>query len=118
MEFETRFVERLVSFFSDLFVLIEACGPDIDKVNNDEHYQASKEANKFPNRDGRMPTYGGHLRENYLEEPIRTKELLESYLQLSKEEIFALTKSQSKFMESMPNEYPLEMVELSKYNQF
>lgn len=118
MEFETRFVERLVSFFNDLFVLIETCGPEIEKVNNNDHYQASKDANKFPNRDGRVPTYGGHLRENYLEEPIRTKELLESYLQLSKEEIFALTKSQSKFMESMPNEYPLEMVELSKYNHF
>lgn len=118
MEFETRFVERLVSFFSDLFVLIESCGPDIDKLNDDDHYKASKEADKFPNRDGRIPTYGGHLRENYLEEPIRTKELLESYLQLSKEEVFALTKSQSKFVENMPSEYPLEMVELSKYNRF
>lgn len=118
MEFETRFVDKLVEFFSNLFELIEGSGPNIGSVNDDEHYKKSREDNKYPHREGRVPVYGGHLRENYLEEPIRTKEMLESYLQLSKEEIFALTNAQSKFVERMPSEYPLEMVELSKFTKF
>lgn len=118
MEYETRFVEKLVDFFNDLFVLIEANGPGMGSVNNNEHYKTSREENKYPHREGRVPVYGGHLRENYLEEPIRTKEMLESYLRLSKEEVLALTNSQSKFVEQMPTEYPQEMVELSKFNKF
>lgn len=41
-------------------------------------------------RNGRIPIYGGHLREQYKDELIRNKEFLSMYLTLSDSEISAL----------------------------
>ena len=51
-------------------------------------------------RNGRIPIYGGHLREQYKDELIRNKEFLSMYLTLSDSEISAL-KIPYKILETM-----------------
>lgn len=118
LRFETTFVDRFADFFNTLFMLIQEHNPKIEKINNDEHYLVARSENKFPNRDGRVMLYGGHLRENYIEEPVRTKEMLSNYLRLSKDEVAALANTQRAFVEAMPTEYPSELLSLSKFNRF
>ncbi|KAK6465152.1 mannosyltransferase putative-domain-containing protein [Scheffersomyces coipomensis] len=115
-EYESRFIFLFKKFFTDLFADLKDSKPSVSPINNDAHYADSRTENKYPNKDGRAPVYGGHLREQYLEDPIRTKDYLGNFLRLSKEEITSLTGSHNKFMEKMANDWPHDLV--NKYNKF
>lgn len=118
VDYESRFSNQFVRFFQNLFDIIEDCKPSIPGINNNDHYRICKEEDKVPNRDGRVMVYGGHLRENYLEEEIRTKEFLATYLRLDDNEIKSLTESHKKFLFKMPNSIPQELIDYSKFNDF
>lgn len=117
-EYEVAFLETFIKFFDSLFEVIHNSKPNIGTVNNDDHYFESKQNNDYLNREGRVPVYGGHLRENYLEEPIRNKEMLSNFLRLSQDEVGELTKSHSYFMEHMPKEFPEDLLKFGQFSQF
>lgn len=104
------FEREVKMFFKDLFSLMEECKPKIDGINNDDHYRDARNENKQPNREGRIPLYGGHLRENYKEEDVRTKKMLSYYLRLSKEEKEELKRAHGLFLSKMPKEFPEELL--------
>ncbi|KAK6454624.1 mannosyltransferase putative-domain-containing protein [Scheffersomyces xylosifermentans] len=115
---ERKFIDAFKKFFDELFTLIEDCDPGFDGINDDEHYKKSLEANKYPHLNGRMDLYGGHLRENYLVEPIRTKEMLESFLEVSEYEVAQLKRSHEAFLSKMPTDWPSELTYFNKFNRF
>lgn len=118
IDYEKRFVTNFVDFFDNLLKTLDACKPDILGINNDEHYSISKQENKYANRDGRINLYGGHLRENYLDEQIRTKEYLASFIRLDENEKAVLQASHNKFLNEMPQSLPDELLKFTKFNSF
>lgn len=117
-EYEVAFLENFITFFTKLLEVIEESKPKIAGINDDDHYYESKQNNDYQNREGRIPIYGGHLRENYLEEPIRNKQMLSNFLRLSREEVEALSGSHNYFMEHMPREFPKDLLKYGQYSQF
>ncbi|CUM66401.1 uncharacterized protein PRCAT00004065001 [Priceomyces carsonii] len=118
IELESSFRKRFKQFFEDLLNVIDESKPKIPSINNDDHYRIAKDSNSFPNRDGRVMLYGGNLRENYLQEPVRTKAMLSNYLRLSENELDDLKRSHHHFFENMPRGFPPELLQLSKFNKF
>lgn len=117
-EHEISFMNGFTEFFVELFELIEKSEPKTDSLQNDEHYAEAKKTNKFPNNNGRVMIYGGHLREQYKNEPIRTKEMLGNYLRLSTKEVEALSKSHAHFLKYMPRNIPEKLVSFGQYSHF
>ncbi|ODV64707.1 nucleotide-diphospho-sugar transferase [Hyphopichia burtonii NRRL Y-1933] len=118
MESENLLANYLVDFFKNLWTIFEKTDPKIPGINNGDHYSESKKNNKYSNNDGKMPVYGGHLRENYLDEAIRTKEMLASYIQLSEHEINSLANSHQSFIDQMPQDFPKEIYDYGKPHHF
>lgn len=137
-EMEAQFTETIHVFFDYLFRIIEECKPNIESINNNEHYPneqalmdyyqqlrqlsdkelAKVKASSLIHNEGKMPIYGGHLRENYLDEMVRTKEMLGKYLTLSPDEISSLRESHSRFMTHMMPDWPEDLLKQNKFNQF
>lgn len=115
---EAQFKEFFIKFIEDLLLKIQNAKPSVEKINNDEHYSAAKSENKFPNREGRIPLYGGHWREQYANEPIRSKAYLLNFLRLSKDEVEALKKSHAAFLEKCPQDFPKSLLEMALKNSF
>lgn len=116
-DMQIRFQKSFAQFFEDLIKNIKDCKPSIDKINDDKHYDKSQ-TNGHPNREGRIPLYGGHMRENYLEEEVRTKAMLSLFLKVLEEEKAALKKSHSRFLSLIPQDFPQELYNYSTYNDF
>ncbi|RLV87629.1 Alpha-12-mannosyltransferase MNN24 [Meyerozyma sp. JA9] len=114
LEASSKFNSALTNFLASLLSLIHENAPLVRSINDDSHYAVAKAQNNFPNRDGRVMLYGGHLRENYQEEPVRTTEMLSNYLRLSKEEVDALRASHQSFVNKMPLTVPRDVLEHSK----
>ncbi|ODV70938.1 uncharacterized protein CYBJADRAFT_187109, partial [Cyberlindnera jadinii NRRL Y-1542] len=72
-------------FVSELLENILSSKPSIEAINNSNHYNASNVYQKT--RMHKMPTLLGKLRENNGVDPIRSKEYLRSYMQLSEDEM-------------------------------
>lgn len=117
-DYEDKFNGKLRDFLAKLMNIIDHCNPGIPDINNDEHYRESANGNIFPNKRGRIPVYGGHLRENYLSEPVRTKEMLSNFLRLTEEEKEILAQSHVKFLHDMPTMIPEDLIAFSKFNKF
>ncbi|CAK7910808.1 alpha-1,2-mannosyltransferase Mnn2p [[Candida] anglica] len=117
LKMETNFCKEFQTFLANLLKSIQECKPRIDSINNNEHYP-NQENSKYPTREGRAPLYGGHLRENYLQEPVRTEEMLSSYLHLTEEELNSLKSSHDSFLSIMPQEFPQELFNNSLHNNF
>lgn len=135
---ENKFVEAFKQFFTDLFKTIEDCKPDIGSINNEQHYPNSDKLVKYYQlvnklldedmkkinidrlltRKGKIPLYGGHLREQYTEELIRNKELLSMYLTLSDAEVTSLKNSHKKFLKKMMQDWPEDLFKFNKFNKF
>lgn len=114
-EYDTMFINTFQHFFEKLLDVIKQCEPSIDEINNDAHYAIAKEDELYPHFKGRMAIYGGHLRENYVEDPVRTKEMLAHFLRLSAQETSDLAASHARFLQLMPTAFPDD---LFKYGQF
>lgn len=110
----SHFREKFVEFMSELVRNIADAKPLCGGINNDAHYEASRKENAFPNRKGRIPVYGGHWRESYTDEPVRTKEYLLYFFRATDSEVEALSDSHDKFIRSMPRKFPLELYDLGK----
>lgn len=135
---ENRFIEAFKQFFVKLFETIEDCKPDIESINDIKHYPNAdklvkyyQERNLLLDQDmeginvrsiihykGRMPVYGGHLREQYTQELVRNKELLSMYLTLSDSEITSLKNSHKKFLGKMMQDWPEDLFKFNKFNNF
>ncbi|KAK6465024.1 mannosyltransferase putative-domain-containing protein [Scheffersomyces coipomensis] len=117
IEIESNFKFAFKTFLKKLFEqLFEARPRRIESLNNDEHYQSN---NHNLNANGRVPQDTGHLREQYLEEPIRTKEFLQSFLSLSENEVESLTNSHQNFIEHLNHYWPYDLInKLNKFNSF
>ncbi|EGV66211.1 hypothetical protein CANTEDRAFT_101926 [Yamadazyma tenuis ATCC 10573] len=118
LEYDDEFKSAFQRFFEDLFEMLDQCKPGIPSINNDDHYRIARDTDKYPNRDGRIPLYGGHLRENYLEEVVRTEQVLANYLRLDDNEINGLKGSHASFMKKMVKEFPPDLFKFGKYNEF
>lgn len=114
LEATTKFNSALTHFLGSLLLLILETAPIVKGINDDLHYAAARDQNKFPNREGRIMLYGGHLRENYQSEPVRTTEMLSNYLRLLTEEVDALRSSHDSFINKMPLTVPRDVLEHSK----
>ncbi|KAH3675871.1 hypothetical protein WICMUC_002441 [Wickerhamomyces mucosus] len=87
-----------------LFKAISDAKPNIGPINNKKHYNGD---NPNPTSwDKKMPVVNGKLRENNGVDPIRSKNYLKSFFQLSEEELNEMIRSHSSFIEQMPQEYP------------
>ncbi|RLV93685.1 Alpha-12-mannosyltransferase MNN24 [Spathaspora sp. JA1] len=137
-ETEQKFIHASRDFFEKLVQSIRACKPDIPGINNDEHfpnsrkiedfYQSAKklsdeELRKVDTEDllhkhGHLPVYGGHLREQYSQELVRTKEYLSLFMTLSQQEIGSLRNSHAAFVHDMVSEYPEDLLQYNKFNDF
>lgn len=135
---EMKFTATFRKFFEDLQTLLEDCNPGISAINNDAHYpngdkilkkyaekkRKSEEEMKTVNiprtvhNKGRLPIYGGHLREGYRDEMVRTQDMLSMYLTLEQNEIDALKESHSKFMKKMDKDWPKELLDYNTFNDF
>ncbi|CAK9440368.1 uncharacterized protein LODBEIA_P44680 [Lodderomyces beijingensis] len=135
---EMKFAHAFKKFFGDLVATIEQSSPNISPINNDEHYpngaklekyyevakQLTPESMKYVNPDklihyrGRIPANGGHLREYYINELVRSKELLSMYLTLNQLEVDSLKKNHAKFLKLMMKEWPAPLLELNTFNDF
>ncbi|RCK55388.1 Alpha-1,2-mannosyltransferase MNN24 [Candida viswanathii] len=135
---QNKFIQAFKLFFVELFKIIEDCKPDIESINNAEHYpngdrlvkyyelrrkllpEDMKKVNveRMIHRKGKMPLYGGHLREQYTEELIRNKEYLSMYLTLSDSEVTSLKNSHKKFMGKMIQDWPEDLFKFNKFNKF
>ncbi|CAI5756540.1 unnamed protein product [Candida verbasci] len=135
---EMHFIQSFQEFFKTLFDLIEDSKPVLGGINDDSHYPNSQKLEDYykklndlsdeqmkkvridsvVHKKGRIPVYGGHFRENYLDEPIRSKELLNMYLTLNKFEIDTLKQSHDKFLSGMMNEWPEDLFKFNKFNNF
>lgn len=114
----TQFKEEFVKFMESLMKLIADAMPDCGGMNNDEHYGEALSAGEYLNKKGRIPVYGGHWRESYSKEPVRTKEYLLYFFRPTENEVAALTKSHLKFVDSMPDSFPLELIALGEDESF
>lgn len=115
---QSKFKEELAKFMNSVMKSIADANPGCDKINNDEHYAEAKKANKYENKNGRMPLYGGHWRESYKNEPIRTEDYLRYFFRPTQAEVNALKESHRKFIGSMPNEIPKELIDLGEEESF
>ncbi|KAK6204451.1 mannosyltransferase putative-domain-containing protein [Scheffersomyces amazonensis] len=115
-EYESNFLFLFKKFVDDLFALIADCKPSVKGINNGDHYLKAKEEDKFGNMNGKIPVYGGHLREQYLEDPIRNKEYLSYFFRITPEEKVSLSESHKKFLGKMQTDWPDDLV--NKFNKF
>lgn len=106
-----KFQNRFMIFIEDVWRMIEEARPSVSGINNDAHYSQSKSTNKYKNDNGRVPVYGGHWRESYLLEPIRTKEYLLSFFRITTQEKNALKKSHLDFLLRMPKTFPKDLLD-------
>lgn len=91
----------------DILKLIKESGPSVPAINNKEHYNPD---NKYKMTwDKRLPVSEGKLRENNIVDPIRSKNYLGSFLQLSDEEKKSLKDAHDEFLEKLPKEYPSDI---------
>lgn len=118
LEATTKFNRALSRFIESLTLLMKDAAPLVPPINNDLHYAEAKDKDHFANRDGRMMLYGGHLRESYQTEQVRTKEMLLYYLRLLKHEVSALTEAHDAFLNKMPRTVPRDVLEHSKVTQY
>lgn len=100
------FLNAFKVFIESIMVAVDQAAPSVGLINNDEHYMVAKTDNKFPNRQGRVPVYGGHWREAYKGEAVRTKEFLENFLRPTPEEVSSIRKSHRQYEQAMPKDYP------------
>lgn len=105
----STFKEHFTKFMSDLMLKIADAKPDCGNINTDAHYAESKLEKKHDNREGRIPVYGGHYRELYTKEPVRTRLYLLYFLRLDPKEVSALQDSHLKFVDLMPLLFPSEL---------
>lgn len=108
------FRKFFIDFIQEIWTSIEAARPSVGGINNDAHYSQAKASNKFVSNNGKIPVYGGHWRESYLAEPVRTKEYLLHFLRITTQEKNALHRSHSSFMESKPNAFPSQLLKAGK----
>lgn len=108
----SHFRNSFILFVSALMQSVEQAKPMVAPINDNAHYAQAKAENRFPNREGRVPVYGGHWRESYTEEPVRTHEYLSSFLRISSEEKSDLTRSHERFMANLPLAFPQELLDL------
>lgn len=110
-----RFRDKFRFFFADIFKKAKEASPDPSaKLQNNEHYNEAQSENKFPNRNGRIPVYGGHWRESYRNEPIRTKEYLSYFLRPTKADLESIQEAHKKYYLLMPETFPDDLVESGK----
>lgn len=109
-----KFANAYIRFMELIMTAVDESKPDTGGINNNDNYQAAKDEDKFPNREGRVPVYGGHWREQYTNEPVRTKEFLLYFLRPGAAAISALRRSHQTFLEKMPKEYPKELYDVGK----
>lgn len=109
-----QFVVEFRKFMLDLYRLMEECAPKIGGIRR--HYKP--EENKFPSEDGHLPVYGGHWREFYTEEPVRTKEYLLSFLRLSAAEVLLLAELHALYMHKMPKLFPEALLNAGRKSGF
>ncbi|CEP24154.1 unnamed protein product [Cyberlindnera jadinii] len=93
-------------FVSELLENILSSKPSIEAINNSNHYNASNVYQKT--RMHKMPTLLGKLRENNGVDPIRSKEYLRSYMQLSEDEMAQMKASHQKIVDLLPDKFPDE----------
>lgn len=138
-DMEMKFTTAFIEFFNTILKTIEDCKPNINRINDDEHYPNAAKLEKYYqtlnkltddqmngfkfkleliHKNGRMPVYGGHLRENYQQELIRNKELLSMYITLNDMEMEALKNSHQVFINSMMKDWPEDLTKYNKYNDF
>lgn len=98
-------------FFLNVMKHIEENKPSIKGINNEEHYKQAKEENRYQNKDGKAPTYGGHYRESYKNEPVRTKEYLDYFFRLSDDETRSLKSAHDKYLLVMSRKIPENLLE-------
>ncbi|KAI3403722.2 hypothetical protein KGF56_003445 [Candida oxycetoniae] len=135
---ERKFVKAFQEFFIDLLKTLEDCKPIISPINNFDHYpngekienyyqnlnQMTPEKMKNVNTErlihdkGKLPIYGGHLRENYQNEMVRSKEVLSMYLTLNTFEKDSLRQSHTKYMKQMMQEWPESLLKYNTFNSF
>lgn len=117
-EHDMMFLNVFRHFFEQLLHVIKECEPSIPEINNDAHYAVANEDELYPHLKGRIAVYGGHLRENYLDEPVRTKEMLAHFLRLSPQETSDLAGSHAKFLERMPTSFPNDLIKYGQFSNF
>jgi len=138
-DMEMKFTTAFVEFFNTVLKTIEDCKPTINAINNDEHYPNAAKLEKYYqtinkltddqmngfkykreliHKNGRMPVYGGHLRENYQQELIRNRELLSTYITLNDMEMETLKNSHQVFINSLMKDWPEDLIKFNKYNDF
>ena len=93
-------------FVSELLENVLSSDPNIEPINNAGHYNKSNVYGKTGS--GKVPLLSGKLRENKGNEPIRSKEYLRSYMQLSEDEMAKLTASHKRIVELLPDKFPDE----------
>ena len=119
LETDAKFMAESKKFFQLMLDLIQRCVPNIPSINDDAHYPSKFPHNtKYLERLGRIPVYGGHWREDYAEEPVRTEEMLNSFLKLAPQESEALEFSHKCYMDQRLKNYPSALYEQSKFNDF
>jgi alpha 1,2-mannosyltransferase len=92
------------NFINGLMESIQNAKPDLPTINNKKHYNAT---NKFPmSWDNKIPVLDGKLRENNGRDPIRSKDYLRSFFQLSEDEVTKMKESHKKMMDSLPAKFP------------
>lgn len=109
-----NFQRAFIEFVEKVLGTLDEVRPSIGGINNNDHYAAAKGSDKYQHREGRIPVYGGHWREFYLEEPVRTLEYLLHFFRITDEEKTALQKSHRAFLESMPQNFPAELLDAGK----
>jgi len=88
----------------DLIGNILATKPSFGPINNKDHYNKS---NSYPtNWENKLPVLSGKLRENNGNDPIRSKEYLNSFFKLSQDEHLNLKNSHKTYLEKMPKKFP------------
>lgn len=109
-----EFRKLFIDFLEGTWSLIEAARPSVGGINDDAHYSQAKASTKYIHRNGRVPVYGGHWRESYMAEPVRTEEYLLHFLRITTNEKNALQKSHSTFMETRPKAFPGQLLKAGK----
>lgn len=87
-------------------VLLQAvfdCKPSFGSINNKNHYNQN---NKFPSEAYKIPTLSGNLKQGSRDEEVRSKNYLNSFLQLTGEEMAQLKNSHKVYLEKMPQAFP------------
>ncbi|EGW31713.1 uncharacterized protein SPAPADRAFT_72460 [Spathaspora passalidarum NRRL Y-27907] len=137
-ETEQKFIHASRDFFTKLMQFIQSHKPDIGGINNNEHFPNGKKIEEYYQKQkqvsdeelakidtedllhkyGHLPVYGGHLREQYSEEVVRTKEYLSLFITLSQQEKDSLRNSHNAFVHNMMTQYSDELLQFNKFNDF